>query len=79
MSRTGVARLPGFNLIISAITALIRRREERKAIAELSAFSDKALRDMGIDRCEIERVVRLPAGYSPGCLWRGRDLWRRHV
>ncbi|OQW55534.1 MAG: hypothetical protein A4S14_12905 [Proteobacteria bacterium SG_bin9] len=79
MSRTGVARLLGFNLIVSAIAALIRRREERKAVAELNAFSDKALRDMGIDRCGIERAVRLPAGYSPGCLWRGHTLWRRHV
>ena len=39
----------------------------RHATAELSDMSDYMLRDLGITRGDIERVVRRP------CAWTGRD------
>jgi uncharacterized protein YjiS (DUF1127 family) len=33
-------------------------RRERQAVAELVSMSDRDLRDIGIDRCEILRAVR---------------------
>ena len=39
---------------------LRRWRLERKAAAELHAFSDYALRDLGVSRSQIDQRVRFP-------------------
>lgn len=39
----------------------LRRHREAEAAAELMTFSDRALADLGIGRCEIEARVRFPA------------------
>jgi uncharacterized protein YjiS (DUF1127 family) len=44
----------------AARAALQRRRLERQAVAELRAFSDYALSDLGIARSEIRQRVHLP-------------------
>lgn len=38
--------------------ALMRHAEERRAIAHLRGLSDAQLRDLGLDRADILRVVR---------------------
>lgn len=35
----------------------IAYREQRRALAALSAFSDRELRDIGLDRCQLEAAV----------------------
>ena len=42
---------------------LRRERRIRKAAAQLAQFDDLSLRDMGIDRCRIERAVRYGRHY----------------
>lgn len=42
----------------SILEALARERHHRKAIFELSCYSDRELADMGIARCDIPRLVR---------------------
>ncbi|CAN5449620.1 hypothetical protein BH10PSE11_BH10PSE11_17550 [soil metagenome] len=37
-----------------------QRRQEAEAAAELMTFSDRALADVGIGRCEIRSRVRSP-------------------
>lgn len=32
-------------------------REQRRALAALSAFSDRELRDIGLERCQLEAAV----------------------
>jgi uncharacterized protein YjiS (DUF1127 family) len=39
-------------------TAYLRRRIERAAIIQLHAMSDRELRDIGLDRSQIEWAVR---------------------
>lgn len=36
------------------------RAEHRKAIKQLNRLSDKELKDIGINRCDIDRLVWLP-------------------
>lgn len=36
------------------------RAEHRKAIKQLNRLSDKDLKDIGINRCDIDRLVWLP-------------------
>lgn len=43
---------------------LCQRRERRTALEELHAMSDRELKDIGITRGDIDRVVRQP---SPAC------------
>jgi uncharacterized protein YjiS (DUF1127 family) len=38
--------------------ALTRKRRLRHAMAELQGLDDRMLRDIGVSRCEIGRVVR---------------------
>jgi uncharacterized protein YjiS (DUF1127 family) len=53
------------NLLHRVTAGLARRRELRRAYAELSALDDRALADIGISRSEIGYVLthnpRLPA------------------
>ncbi len=42
----------------------IQRRREAEAAAELMRFSDRALADVGIGRCEIEARVRYPVNHA---------------
>jgi hypothetical protein len=42
---------------------LRRERRIRKAAAQLAQFDDLLLRDMGTDRCRIERAVRYGRHY----------------
>lgn len=65
--------------INSTIATLKRRHEEREAMKELRTFSDKALQDIGIGRCEIERVVRFPLGNGCTRLWRGHFQRRQRA
>ena len=45
---------------------LRRERGIRKAAVQLAQFDDRLLRDMGIDRCRIERAVRYGRDYHDG-------------
>ena len=45
---------------------LRRERRIRKAAVQLTQFDDRLLRDMGIDRCRIERAVRYGRDYHDG-------------
>jgi uncharacterized protein YjiS (DUF1127 family) len=36
----------------------VRRQQAQRAIAELSSLSDHMLKDIGIQRCDIERIAR---------------------
>lgn len=67
------------NWINSTVATLKRRREERDAMKELRTFSDKALQDIGIGRCEIERVVRFPLGDGCTRLWCGHFQRRQQA
>ena len=54
--------------MINKITAYIwrltnymtTRSEHRKAIKQLNRLTDRELRDIGINRCDIDRLVWLP-------------------
>ena len=44
--------------ILIGLAARVRRwSERRRAIRDLSALNDRLLRDIGIDRCDIEAAV----------------------
>ena len=45
------------SLLISLAARIRRWSRRRAAIRELSALNDRLLRDIGIDRCEIEAFV----------------------
>jgi uncharacterized protein YjiS (DUF1127 family) len=45
---------------------LRRERRIRKATVQLAQFDDRLLRDMGIDKCRIERAVRCGRDYHDG-------------
>lgn len=74
----GQSRSGFFTRIRSALVALLRRGEERKATHELLSLNDHLLSDMGLARCEIENAVRLPADYRPACLWPERQKRRNY-
>jgi len=59
-SRTAAA----WRAIRGIFTAWKQRRCEAEAAAELMSFSDRALADVGIGRCEITARVRYPANHS---------------
>jgi uncharacterized protein YjiS (DUF1127 family) len=59
-----------FRAFGAARAAQQRRRLEREAVAELRAFSDYALRDLGIARSEIRQRVHLPE--KPAAVVRNR-------
>lgn len=68
MTHLAMGRASGERRIANPVRALrniwaiwLRRRREAEAAAELMTFSDRALADLGIGRCEIERKVRFPA------------------
>lgn len=46
-------------------SAYQRKHREAEAAAELMTFSDRALADLGIGRCEIAGKVRFPENLSP--------------
>jgi uncharacterized protein YjiS (DUF1127 family) len=43
-----------------------RERRIRKATVQLAQFDDRLLRDVGIDKCRIERAVRYGRDYHDG-------------
>jgi uncharacterized protein YjiS (DUF1127 family) len=43
----------------------LTRRIERAAIIQLHGMSDRELQDMGLTRCQIERVVREELDHRP--------------
>lgn len=47
-------------------SAYQRKRREAEAAAELMTFSDQALADLGIGRCEIAGKVRYSESLPPG-------------
>jgi uncharacterized protein YjiS (DUF1127 family) len=49
------------------------RRAERAAIAVLGALDDRALKDIGVDRGEIESVVRGPTAGERRICWTPTD------
>lgn len=49
-------------LVQRAVAAWSKRRRAQRAIAELSCLSNRMLRDIGIERHDIERVVRYGRG-----------------
>ncbi len=53
-----VSRKPGMSLLVRVATGVIRLWRDRAAIRYLRDLDDEALRDMGIQRHEIARVVR---------------------
>lgn len=53
-----VSRKPGVSLLVRMAAGVIRHWRDRAAIRYLRALDDEALRDMGIRRHEIARVVR---------------------
>src|SRR5947209_19912459 len=64
-----------FGLFAAGMAALQRRRLENEAVAELRAFSDYALSDLGITRSEIRQRVQLPD--IPGAAVSARSEERR--
>jgi uncharacterized protein YjiS (DUF1127 family) len=46
------------NLVSQALQRLSREAGHQQAIWELNQLDDRALRDIGISRCEIEALVR---------------------
>jgi len=58
-------------LIRRWLAAYRMRQTEQRAIAQLSAMSDRLLRDIGLTRSEIASAVRYRAG--PGGAARGRQ------
>lgn len=53
-----VSRKPGVSLLVRMAARVIRHWRDRAAIRYLRDLDDEALRDMGIQRHEIARVVR---------------------
>lgn len=57
------------SLTRAALRALVAWRDRRRAVGHLRRLSDAQLRDLGVTRLDIERVVR--GDLDPGC-HRGR-------
>lgn len=53
------------NRVLLWATHYAQHREQRKAFATLSAFSDRELRDIGLNRSEIEAAVRSQLRNTP--------------
>ena len=47
-------------LLAKLARALMTEIQARRAAAELHSLDDRMLRDIGVNRCEIDRVVRRP-------------------
>jgi uncharacterized protein YjiS (DUF1127 family) len=47
------------SIITSTWSVIGQWRERRRAIAELRALDDRSLRDIGLFRCEIDRLPRV--------------------
>jgi uncharacterized protein YjiS (DUF1127 family) len=43
--------------VVRLWSAFCKRRQMRRVVAELEVLDDRVLRDIGIDRCEIESIV----------------------
>jgi uncharacterized protein YjiS (DUF1127 family) len=57
-ARTAVLLWRGWDWHVSIWSSIRRAAERRQAIAELQTLDDRALRDIGIYRCDIEHIVR---------------------
>lgn len=60
-------------LLRGAWSRFVAWRERRRAVAHLRSLSDSQLRDLGITRMEIERLVRGGAGGA-----RHHSAWSLH-
>lgn len=54
-----------YSLFGSMARSLARKWQRRKAIAQLEAMDDYLLKDIGINRSDIRRVVNEPYGRHP--------------
>jgi len=57
MRELGSALLHPWQAVLAVVRAYARWRERREAVRELHALDDRALRDIGVSRSEIEWVV----------------------